>query len=95
MSNPEPSNALEDRNRLQELAGLDQDKSELADISRDDFDDIREFVEFVTDQLSEKPDSSADDLMYEVIENIDSDELWEALDKVAKKNKLYYYADKE
>lgn len=93
MSKPKPSNALEDRGRLQELAGLDQDKSELADISRDDFDNIKEFVEFVTDQFSEKQGSSSEDLMYEVIENIDSDELWEALDKVAKKNKLYYYAD--
>lgn len=93
MSKPDPKNAFKELNRMQELAGLDQDKSSIADIGKEDFDDLKEFVDFVRKTLRGKGKSDGD-LVHELAETVDSDQLWEALDRVAKENKLYYYADK-
>ena len=78
--------------RFQELAGINQDKTSLADIDKNDFDNLTEFVEFVRDNLHEKGRSD-EDLVHQLTEAVDQDLIWEALDKISKKHNLYYYAD--
>lgn len=93
MSKPDPTNSVKDTDRLQELAGIERDKTSLADIDRDDFDNLKEFVDFVRNTLLEKGRSD-EEVVYELAEAVDSKEIvWEALDNVAKKNNLYYHAD--
>lgn len=93
MSKPDPANSVKNTGRLQELAGIERDKTSLADIDRDDFDSLKEFVDFVRNTLLKK-NRSDEEVLYELAEAVDSKEvIWEALDDVAKKNNLYYYAD--
>lgn len=95
MSKPDPTNSMKDTNRLQELAGLGKDKTSLADIDHTDFDNLREFVDFVRNTLLEKGKSD-EEVVYELTEAVDSEEVvWNALDRVAQKNNLYYYADQK
>jgi len=93
MSKPDPTNSVKDTGRLQELAGIEQDKTSLADIDKGDFDDLKEFVDFVRKNLLDK-NRSEEEVVYELTEAVDNEEVWNALDKVARKNNLYYHADK-
>lgn len=93
MSKPDPSNSVKDTGRLQELAGIEQDKTSLADIDKGDFDSLKEFVDFVRENLLDK-NRSEEEVVYELTEAVDNEEVWNALDEVARKNNLYYHADK-
>lgn len=93
MSKPDPTNSVKDTGRLQELAGIEQDKTSLADIDKGDFNSLKEFVDFVRENLLDK-NRSEEEVVYELTEAVDNEEVWNALDEVARKNNLYYHADK-